>query len=300
MIVGHQPPAVVANQSKVAMVPMTARLPHHPMPTMETMHIRDVPERIVCLTEEPTEILYALGEDERIVGISAYTCRPPKAADDKKVVSAFIGGSIKKISALKPDLIIGFSDIQAELAHDLIKANLPVLIFNQRSLQEILDVIITIGSIVGRRAEATELVRGYIETIEAAKERTKAQKRRPRVYFEEWDDPRITAIEWVGELIEIAGGENIFADRSSGKLAKERFVDDEEILEADPEIICASWCGKKVDLDSFEKREGYSEMTAIKNDEIHELEPEIILQPGPACLTDGLARLEEIIRSTGC
>ncbi len=261
-----------------------------------TFLIRDVPQRIVCLTEEPTEILYALGEEERIVGISAYTCRPPQASDEKPVVSAFIGGSVDKISALEPDLIIGFSDIQAELAHDLIKANLPVVIFNQRSLQEILDVIIQIGSIVGRRDDAIDLVRGYIKRLEEARALTEAQKRRPRVYFEEWDEPRITAIKWVGELIELAGGQNIFAEKSHGKLAKERFVEDEELLKADPEVICACWCGKEVDLDSIQKRPGYDDITAVKDNELHELDPAIILQPGPACLTDGLRRLEEIIR----
>ena len=259
--------------------------------------LRSVPERIVCLTEEPTEILYALGEEERIVGISAYTERPPRASQEKQVVSAFIGGSIKKISALKPDLIIGFSDIQAQLAHDLIKANQPVLIFNQRSIQEILDVIITIGSIVGRRDEAMEMARGYIRNIEEARRRTAAQASRPRVYFEEWDDPRISAIQWVGELIEIAGGENIFAQRSRGKLAEERFVEDEEIFAKDPEIIAACWCGKEVDLDSIKNRPGYQDITAVQRDALHELDPAIILQPGPACLSDGLARLEEIIRS---
>ncbi len=258
--------------------------------------IRSVPRRIVCLTEEPTEILYALGEEERIVGISAYTVRPARAAEEKPVVSAFIGGSVKKIAELEPDLIIGFSDIQAQLAHDLIKANLPVLIFNQRSIQEILDVIVTIGSIVGRRDDAEALVRGYVENLEAARARTEAQARKPRVYFEEWDDPRITAIQWVGELIEMAGGENIFAGASRGKLAKERFVDDEEIRRADPEAIVASWCGKEVDLDSIRSRPGYDAVTAVDNDELHELDPAIILQPGPACLTDGLAALEEIIR----
>ncbi len=258
--------------------------------------IRSVPERIVALTEEPTEILYELGEEDRLVGISAYTERPPRASDEKDVVSAFIGGSIDKISALEPDLIIGFSDIQAELAHDLIKANLPVVIFNQRSLQEILDVIVTIGSIVGRREAAQELVRGYIENLEEARAKTEAQKHRPRVYFEEWDDPRITAIEWVGELVEIAGGQNIFDDLSRGKNADDRFVDDDQIRQADPEIIAASWCGKDVDLDSICERPGYDEVSAVEDGELHELDPAIILQPGPACLTDGLARLEEIIR----
>ncbi|MEM1348839.1 MAG: ABC transporter substrate-binding protein, partial [Myxococcota bacterium] len=183
-----------------------------------------VPERIVCLTEEPTEILYALGEHERIVGISAYTERPPEAKQTKPVVSAFIGGSVKKISALEPDLVIGFSDIQAQLAHDLIKANLQVLIFNQRSLQDILDVVLMLGRLVGKSSQAEELVDGYVERLEAARARTAAQARRPKVYFEEWDEPTITSIQWVSELIELAGGENIFSERSSGKLASERFV----------------------------------------------------------------------------
>ncbi len=261
--------------------------------------LRSVPERIVCLTEEPTEILYNLGEEERIVGISAYTERPPRASDEKEVVSAFIGGSVKKISALKPDLVIGFSDIQAQLAHDLIKANQPVVIFNQRSIQQILDVIVTIGSIVGRRDDAMEMARGYMENIRDTRQRTQSGSRRPRVYFEEWDDPRISAIQWVSELIEIAGGENIFADRARGKLAKERFVDDAEICAADPEIIAACWCGKEVDLESIKERPDYAEVTAVERDEVYELDPAIILQPGPACLSDGLARLEEIIGAGG-
>lgn len=254
------------------------------------------PERIVSLTEEPTEILYELGEDERLVGISAYTERPPRAKDEKDVVSAFIGGSVDKISALDPDLIIGFSDIQAELAHDLIKANLPVVIFNQRTIQEILDVIVTIGSIVGRRDDAKKLAKQYVDNLRRARKKSEQQPRRPRVYFEEWDDPKICAIEWVGQLVELAGGQNVFAHRSRGKHADERFVDDDEIAEADPEVICASWCGKDVDLDSIADRPGYDKLTAVKNDALYELDPAIILQPGPACLTDGLARLEELIR----
>ena len=176
--------------------------------------IRRAPERIVCLTEEPTEILYALGQSERIVGISAYTVRPPEAARDKPVVSAFIGGSVKKIAALRPDLVIGFSDIQADLARDLIKENLPVLIFNQRSIQEILDVILRLGALVDAIEQAHELVRGYIKRLDAARERAEARGRRPRVYFEEWDDPLICGIQWVSEIIEIAGGHNVFADQS--------------------------------------------------------------------------------------
>ncbi len=258
---------------------------------------RDTPRRIVCLTEEPTEILYALGEGDRVVGISAYTVRPPEAKRDKPVVSAFIGGSVKKIAALEPDLVIGFSDIQADLAADLIRANLPVLIFNQRSLQEILDVIITVGRLVGAEERAHALVAGYVANLEAARARGAALPRRPRVYFEEWDEPLITAIQWVGELIEIAGGENVFADRSNGKLAKERFVTHDEILAARPEVVAASWCGKPFERDAFEAREGYAEMEAVREGRIFEIPSEIILQPGPACLTDGLAAIEAAIQS---
>ncbi|TXD38704.1 ABC transporter substrate-binding protein [Lujinxingia vulgaris] len=263
---------------------------------MTSWHLPKSPERIVCLTEETTELLYLLGEERRIVGISAYTERPARAKREKPVVSAFIGGSVKKIAALKPDLIIGFSDIQAELAHDLIKANLPVAIFNQRSLQEILEVMVMVGTLVDRRAEVLELVGGYIARLEAARERSAAAKRRPRIYFEEWDEPRITAIQWVSELIEVAGGQNIFAEKSAGKLAKERFVDDAAIITANPELILASWCGKPVDIVSIRNRPGYAELEAIEHDRIIELDPAIILQPGPACLSAGLDALEAAIR----
>ncbi len=256
---------------------------------------RDVPERIVCLTEEPTEILYALGEEDRIVGISAYTERPPAAKRDKPVVSAFIGGSVKKIAALEPDLVIGFSDIQAELAHDLIKANLQVAIFNQRSLQDILDVVGTIGRLVGAPERAEALVDGYIERLEAARARAQTRAGRPKVYFEEWDDPLICSIQWVHELIELVGATNVFADRAAGKLAKERFVTHDEIRAAAPDIIMASWCGKPVDFDSVRQRDGYDAIPAIRDEELHELDPAVILQPGPACLTDGLERVEAIV-----
>lgn len=261
---------------------------------MNTLRVKDMPRRIVCLTEEPTEILYALGEEERIVGISAYTERPPQAKENHPVVSAFIGGSVKKIQALKPDLIIGFSDIQAQLAHDLIKANLPVVIFNQRSLQEILDVIVQVGRLVGRDQEARALAQGYVERIEAI-EKARRGVRRPRVYFEEWDEPRITAIEWVSELIEVAGGDNIFTDRACGKLATERFVEDQEVLARSPEMILASWCGKPVDEASIRARAGYEDLVAVQDDAIYELDPAIILQPGPAALTDGLDKLVALI-----
>ena len=182
------------------------------------------PQRIVCLTEEPTEILYALGEGHRVVGISAYTVRPPEAQRDKKVVSAFLDGSLPKIQALEPDLVIGFSDIQAKLAAKLISAHLPVLIFNQRTIQEILDVIVQIGSLVGKRAEAQALVSDYLRRIDVISERYASMDSKPRVYFEEWYDPMITGIHWVHELIEIAGGQNVFEEKCREKGAMDRVV----------------------------------------------------------------------------
>jgi len=257
---------------------------------------RTGPQRIVCLTEEPTEILYALGEQERIVGISAYTVRPEGAREAHPIVSAFIDGSVKKICALKPDLIIGFSDIQADLAAKLIRAHQQVLIFNQRSLTEILEVVQTLGSLVGQADKAASLVAGYRSNLEAAAERTRQQTHRPRVYFEEWDEPAISGIQWVSELIELCGGEDIFADRAHGLGAKERAVDFSEVIARDPEVMLASWCGKPLDPAAVRARPGFQEVSAIRDNQLHEIDASIILQPGPACLTAGLARLEEILR----
>ncbi len=259
--------------------------------------ISDFPERIVCLVEEPTEILYALGEEERIVGISAYTVRPPEASETRPVVSAFIGGSVKKIRALEPDLVIGFSDIQADLARDLIAAGLQVLVFNQRSVAEILEVVLAIGRLVGAEARARDLVAGYRARLEKARARTKAQSRRPRVYFEEWGDPLCVGIRWVSELIELAGGEDIFAERSrNGPMARDRAATHDEVIAGAPEAIIASWCGEPVDREAIRKRRGYDEIPAVANDQIHEIDSSLILQPGPAALTDGLDALERIIR----
>jgi len=253
------------------------------------------PRRIVCLTEEPTEILYALGEQDRIVGISAYTERPAEAKRDKPVVSAFIDGSVKKISALKPDLVIGFSDIQADLARKLIANNLNVLIFNQRSIQEILEVVVSVGRLVGRAEAAQALVGDYVSRIEAVQDRAAKRGVRPRVYFEEWPDPMISAIEWVSELIQIAGGEDIFADRAQGKLAKERFVQSSEVIAAAPEIMLASWCGKPFEAEEVRAREGWDAIPALVSDRVHEIPSADILQPGPACLTTGLDTIERLI-----
>ncbi|MDF1700126.1 MAG: cobalamin-binding protein [Planctomycetota bacterium] len=251
-------------------------------------------QRIVCLTEEPTEILYLLGEGERVVGISNWTVRPPEARRDKPIVSAFTGGNVKRICALEPDLVIGFSDIQADLASKLIAANQQVLIFNQRSIAEILDVILVLGRMVGRDVEAKSLVERYEMRLAEVRARH-AGAPRPRVYFEEWKDPKISAIRWVSELIEIAGGQDVFADRSTGKLAKERFVTDDEVLAAAPEVIVASWCGEPVDIPDFARRDGWDTVPAVAAGRIHEIQSELILQPGPACLTDGLDALERAI-----
>ena len=255
------------------------------------------PRRIVCLTEEPTELLYALGEGDRIVGISAYTLRPPEARESKPVVSAFIGGSVPKIAALKPDLIIGFSDIQADLAKKLISANLPVLIFNQRTIQEIFEMIVTVGGIVGRRQEAQDLVSSYLSNIERVQARASKRALRPTVYFEEWGEPMICGIEWVSELIDIAGGRDVFAEKARGRGAKDRFVSVEELVSAAPDVYLASWCGKAFDRDLVDGRPGAQDIPALRSGRVHEIQPEIILQPGPACLTDGLAELERCIHA---
>ena len=263
------------------------------------MRTRQGPRRIVCLTEEPAEILCALGEEDRIVGISAYTVRPAGLRARKPIVSAFIDGSVSKIKALEPDLIVGFSDIQAELAAKLIKAQLQVLVFNQRTISEILDVVDALGRLVNAQGRSQMLIDGYQRNIDRARRMSTAQKHRPRVYFEEWDDPQICGIEWVSELIEVAGGQDVFAERARGKAAKERFVTTSEVCERNPEILVASWCGKAFDRDAAVSRPGMQSVSAVKNGQIFEMDPAIILQPGPAALTDGLNALEAIIRPLG-
>ena len=256
---------------------------------------RDPPRRIVCLTEEPTEILYALGEGERVVGISAWTVRPPEARERHPVVSGFTGGNVEKIAALEPDLVIGFSDIQADLASKLIARNLQVLIFNQRTIEEILGVVLMLGRLVGREAAAAALIAGYRQRLADVRARSQARATRPRVYFEEWPDPMISAIRWVSELIEIAGGEDVFASRSTGKLAKERFVQSDDVIAARPDVILASWCGKPVEKDAIRSRPGWDTLPAVRDHAIHEIPSALILQPGPACLTDGLDAVERIL-----
>ena len=258
---------------------------------------KDAPQRIVCLTEEPTEILWSLGEQDRIVGISAWTCRPEGARDAAPVVSGFTGGNVEKIVGLEPDLVVGFSDIQGELAKQLIERNLNVLIFNQRSIAEILDVIRVLGRIVGRGADAEKLAAGFAARIEEVRASV-GDGPRPRVYFEEWPDPMISCIRWVSELIEIAGGLDVFAERSRGKLAKERFVTSEEVIAAQPDLILASWCGKPVDREAIRARAGWDGLPAVGRDRIVEIPSATILQPGPGCLTDGLDAVRAAVAAT--
>lgn len=252
------------------------------------------PQRIVCLTEETTELLYALGEQDRIVGISAFTERPARAKQEKPIVSAFTGGSVRRIRALEPDLVVGFSDVQAELAAQLIHANLPVLVTNQRSVSEILETMQLMGRIVDASDEVELLIADW-ERRCSARQKTIAGLPRPRVYFEEWDDPQLSAILWVSELIELAGGVNIFADRAAGKASRERTVQPEEVLERKPDLIIGCWCGKPLDEPALRAREQYGTLPAVQANQIVEMDPAIILQPGLAALTDGFDTLCQVI-----
>jgi iron complex transport system substrate-binding protein len=253
------------------------------------------PNRIVCLTEETVETLYLLGEQDRIAGVSGYVVRPPEARRDKPRVSSFLSADVPKILELQPDLVLVFSDIQAEIAASLIKAGVTVFAFNQRSIAEILGMIRLLGAMVGRAEAADDLACGYEARIAVLKARP---SRRPKVYFEEWDEPMICGIGWVSELIEIAGGIDVFADRRGGKSARERFVTAEEVIAAQPDIIIGSWCGKKFRPEKLAERPGFAEIPAVKNGKLFEIKSPLILQPGPAALTDGLDALVAIIRGS--
>lgn len=257
------------------------------------------PERIVCLTEESTEILYLLGEERRIAGISGYTVRPPRARREKPRVSAFLSARTDKILELKPDLAIGFSDLQADIARDLAKAGLNVLIFNQRSVQEILDMILALSSLVGAGEKGTQLIQALERGLEQIRESAKAFPRRPRVYFEEWDEPMISAIRWVSELIEIAGGEDIFAERSHSQAAHGRIVTPDLVVSRRPDVMLGSWCGKKFRPERVAARPGWQDLPAVRENRLYEIKSADILQPGPAALTDGVRRIHELLRDSG-
>jgi iron complex transport system substrate-binding protein len=256
------------------------------------------PERIICLTEETVETLYLLGEDSRIVGISGYVVRPPRARREKPRVSAFTSADIPKILDLKPDLVLTFSDLQADIAATLIRAGVNVHAFNQRTVVQILDMIRTLGALVGATDRSDRLAGELAATLDRAHEHATQLRTRPRVYFEEWDDPMISGIGWVSELIEAAGGVDVFADRAACKAAKERIVTAEEVIRSQPDIIVGSWCGKKFRPEKVVARPGFHCVPAVKNDALHEIKSPLILQPGPAALTEGLAALQAIIANT--
>jgi iron complex transport system substrate-binding protein len=255
------------------------------------------PQRIVCLTEEPTEVLYALGEQDRIVGISGYTVRPARARKEKPRICAFSSAKIERILALRPDLVVGFSDIQADIARELIKAGAEVWISNHRSVLGILSYVRRLGALVGAADRAHRYAVQLEHRMELLRQRGSLLPRRPRVYFEEWDEPMITGIRWVSELITIAGGEDIFPERALCSLAKDRIVEDTgEIIRRAPDIILGSWCGKRFRPDIVADRAGWSEVPAVRDRELHEIKSPLILQPGPAALTDGLDAIHEVIR----
>ena len=254
------------------------------------------PQRIVCLTEETTELLYLLGEEHRIVGISGYTVRPARARKEKPKVSAFTSAKIDRIIALQPDLVLGFSDLQADIASDLVKQGVNVHVFNQRSIQEILDMMLLLGSMIGAQQKAEIYVKGLIHRLNEMRDSADNFAIQPQVYFEEWNDPIISGIKWVSELIEIAGGRDCFADLAQQPLGKDRIsADPLEVVRREPDIIIGSWCGKKFRPDQVALRPNWQDIPAVRDGCLYEIKSAEILQPGPAALTDGVSRLHDII-----
>ncbi len=257
-------------------------------------------QRIICLTEETTEWLYLLGEAHRIVGISGYTVRPKIARAEKPKVSAFTSAKIDKILALKPDCVFGFSDLQADIAAELIRHGVQVTVFNQRSVEEIFSMLYQVGAMVGQAQQSMERIAAMQAHMQAVALAAAALPRRPRVYFEEWDEPPISAIRWVSELIGIAGGDDCFPELAQQSLGKNRIIADSlEIVRRDPDIIIGSWCGKKFRPEKVAAREGWQNVKAVQHKQLFEIKSPDILQPGPASLTDGLAQLHRIIMDWG-
>ncbi len=260
------------------------------------MPVDRAPQRIVCLTEETTEWLYLLGQEHRIVGISGYTVRPRRARAEKPRVSAFLSAKIDKILALKPDCVFGFSDLQADIAAELIRAGIQVTVFNQRSVSEVLSMMAQVAAMVGQAARGQTLIDGICRDLDAIGDAAAKLRRRPKVYFEEWDEPHISAIRWVSELVGVAGGDDCFAELSTESLGKNRIIaDGMEIVRRNPDIIVGSWCGKKFRAEKVAARAGWQEVSAVKNQQLFEIKSADILQPGPAALTDGVAQLHGII-----
>jgi iron complex transport system substrate-binding protein len=256
------------------------------------------PSRIVCLTEETTETLYLLGQGDRIVGVSGYTVRP-KEAREKPKVSAFIHARFDKIEALRPDLVLAFSDLQAELAAELVKRGIAVVTFNQRSVAEILQMIRMLGGLVGCQRDAEALADRLATDLDRIRDAASRFPVRLRTFFEEWDDPLISGIRWVEELVEIAGGAPIFPELHDARLAKDRIVDPAEVARRDPQVIFASWCGKKMKKATIVGRAGWDRVSAVRDDRIYEIKSTYILQPGPASLTDGVRQLHDVLGLIG-
>ena len=254
------------------------------------------PQRIVCLTEETTEWLYLLGEEARIVGISGYTVRPARARQEKPRVSAYLSAKIDKILALKPDCVFGFSDLQADIAAELIRKGVQVTVFNQRSVTDILSMMTQVAAMVGKVELGQTLIAAMCHQLQAIEDAAQALPRRPRVFFEEWDEPHISAIRWVSELMGIAGGVDCFPELASEPMGKNRIIaDGAEIVRRNPDIIIGSWCGKKFRPEKVAARAGWQDVNAVKNKQLFEIKSPDILQPGPAALTDGVAQLHRIV-----
>jgi iron complex transport system substrate-binding protein len=258
--------------------------------------MKTLPQKIVCLTEESVEWLYYLEKNHLIAGISCFVKRPSKAALEKPIVSAFTGASLSKIREIQPDLVLGFSDIQKNIAKDLIGEGFNVFISNQRTITEIFDYLILLGSMVGARDQAIEYVEKQIKRLDQLKP---LFKRKPKVYFEEWDEPMISAIAWVSELIEYCGGKPIFKEKTYAKMAQGRIVESSEVITANPDLILACWCGKDVDLDAIYQRPGWEKIKAVKNQQLYVVPPEVFLQPGPALFEAGIDQLIKIFQQWG-
>jgi iron complex transport system substrate-binding protein len=259
------------------------------------MKNNNLPKRIVCLTEETTETLYTIGAEDLIVGISKFVMRPKRAKKEKPIVSRYTDAKIDKILDKKPDLVLAWSDLQADICAELIREGVNVMCFNHRTIEETLNFIERLGAMVGYYEEALDLSKSIRSKLDKAKEIGRARKVKPKVYFEEWHDPIITSISWVSELIEICGGEDVYEDLSHKFHAKDRIVaSPDEVIDKQADIMLASWCGKKFDKDEVVNRKGWDTIPFVKNDVIYELPAEVILQPGPAALTDGVDMLMEI------
>jgi len=255
------------------------------------------PQRIVCLTEEATEWLYLLGQEAKIVGISGYTVRPRKAREEKPKVSAFLSAKIDKILNLKPDCVFGFSDLQADIASQLIRAGVQVTVFNQRSVDEIFSMLYQVAAMVGEADQAEDRLNQMRDNLNAIQAAAANFKRRPKIYFEEWDEPRISCIRWVSELITVAGGDDCFPELAHMPMGKDRIIaHDQSIVDRAPDIIIGSWCGKKFRSEKVSQRPGWENIPAVKNNQLFEIKSADILQPGPAALTDGVAQLHQIVQ----